>query len=214
MKYIDPKADLRWWIPTITRKAVIIVLLGILLVIYTFTGMKLRAATSVQTQTVISVEEVPITKQQMEKQQEAPKAKAAEVVETDDEKEIDTVKIIVSDFNPDLPPPVISSTNNDEAIDWVKVESKPTVVSTVRPRYPEIAHRSNTEGAVIIEFIIDTTGLILPGSAKVVQAKPEGLFDDAALEAIAQWRFTPGMQRDRKVRVKWRQPIRFTLTNR
>ena len=84
-------------------------------------------------------------------------------------------------------------------------------MSTPKPKYPDIAKKSGLEGAVIVEFVIDTTGDVLPGSAKIVAARPEGIFEEAALNAIYKWKFSPGQQRDRKVRVRWRQPIKFTL---
>jgi len=208
MRYLDPQADLRNWLPLITRKAIIVTLLAIILVFLAFTEVRVKSLKAQEFQVAIQVEDVPITKQEIQKQ-EAPKPQLAEVIETDEPDQADTVVLASSDLDVTAPPPPPPA--EEEAIDWVKVEIKPSVTSQVRPKYPDIAKKSNLEGAVIVEFVIDTNGTVLKGSAKVVQAKPEGIFEEAALDAIYTWKFSPGQQRDRKVRVKWRQPITFKL---
>jgi len=205
VKYLDPKADLRNWLPIITRKATLITLLAMILIFLTFTQVRVKALKIEEYQTMIEVEQIPITKQEIKKQ-EAPKPKAAEVIEVEEEEEADTVTIASSeiDVNETPPPPV-----EIEQVPYFKVEVKPKVLNNPKPKYPDIARRSGLEGTVIVEFVVDTTGDVLAGSARVVQAKPEGIFEDAALKAIYKWKFTPGQQRDRKVLVKWRQPIHF-----
>ncbi|RKZ33487.1 hypothetical protein DRQ33_04215 [bacterium] len=208
MKYIDPKADLRTWIPLVKRKAIIITLLILILVFLTFTEVRVKPMKVQEYQTSIEVEDIPITKQEIKKQ-EAPKPKAAEVIEVEEEEEADTVTIADTDLDVEEPPPPPPA--KIEEIEYVKVEIKPSVVSRPDPQYPDIAKRSGLEGAVIVEFVIDTTGSVLPGSAKIIQAKPEGIFEQAALNAIYKWKFTPGQQRDRRVRVRWQQPIIFRI---
>ena len=209
MKYIDPKADLRTWLPMVTRKATVITLLALLMIFLTFKEVHVKPLKVQQYQVAIQVEDVPITKQEIKKQ-EAPKPRLAEVIEAEEEEEVpDTVELAETDINVEEPPPVTQEAV--EEIPWVKVEIKPQVVSKPLPKYPDIAKKSGLEGIVIVEFVIDTTGDVVPGSAKVIQARPEGIFEQAALDAIYKWKFTPGQQRDRKVRVRWRQPIRFKL---
>jgi len=208
MKYSDPNADLRNWIPVVRRKATIMTLLALILVFLTFKEVRVKPLKMLEYQTSIVVEDVPVTKQEIQKQ-EAPKAQLAEVIEAEEEEQADTIQLASTDLNISEPPPVQSS--DIEEIEWVKVEIKPQVLEQPKPKYPDIAKRSGTEGAVIVEFVIDTTGSVLTGSAKVVQARPEGIFEEAALQAIYTWRFSPGQQRDRKVRVRWRQPITFKL---
>ena len=207
MKYIDKKADLRWWLPSITRKASIITLLALLMLFINFRITRVRAYQAVEYQTSIEVEEVPITRQEIQKQ-EAPKPQLAEVIEADDEEVADTVELAETGLDiTEIPPPI----QVEEEIEFFKVEIKPIVLSRIKPKYPPIAKKSGLEGAVIIEFVVDTTGEVLKGSAKVVSARPEGVFEEAALKAIYQWKFSSGQQRDRKVRVRWQQPIRFKL---
>lgn len=209
MKYSDPKADLRTYMPAVHRKAIIVTLLSLILLFLAFQQARVKPLKTQEYQIAIQVEDVPITKQEIQKQQEPQRQQLAEVIEADEEEEaIDTFDFI-SEINVNQPPPPPPA--EIEEIEWVKVEKKPEVLSNPKPRYPDIAKRSGLEGTVIIEFVIDTTGNVLPNSAKVKAARPEGIFEEAALEAIYQWKFSPGMQRDRKVRVRWQQPIKFQL---
>jgi len=208
MKYIDPKADLTTWLPLVRRKATIITLLALLLIFLNFREFHVKPMKVQEYQTTITVEEIPITKQEIKKQ-EAPKPKAAEVIEAESEEEADTVTIAETDLDVNEPPPPPPA--KIEEIEYVKVEIKPKVLHKELPKYPDIAKRSGLEGAVIVEFVIDTTGDVVPGSARVIQARPKGIFEQAALDAIYKWKFSPGQQRDKKVRVRWQQPIIFKL---
>ncbi len=209
MKYLDISADLRVYLPSVKRKALTIVLLTMLLVFISFASVRVKALKVQDYQTVIQVEEVPITQQQIEQQQVQQITKTANVIEAQENEKADTVKVEIAQF--DEPPPPPPKEDEGEEIQYIKVEIKPKVVSKPMPVYPKIAKDSGTEGIVMIEFVIDTTGIVIPNSAKVIQSRPEKLFDDAAMEAIYKWKFTPGQQRDRKVRVRWQQPIRFEL---
>ena len=55
--------------------------------------------------------------------------------------------------------------------------------------YPRRAQSRGIEGFVIVEFIVTKTGAV--SSAFVVKAKPEGIFDRAALDAVAKFKYKP-----------------------
>lgn len=55
--------------------------------------------------------------------------------------------------------------------------------------YPRRAQSRGIEGFVIVEFIVTKTGSV--SNAKVVKAKPEGVFDRAALDAVAKFKYKP-----------------------
>jgi protein TonB len=59
----------------------------------------------------------------------------------------------------------------------------------INPDYPPRAQTRGIEGYVIVQFTITATGTVK--DAIVVEAQPKGMFDDAALKAIARWRYTP-----------------------
>jgi TonB family protein len=65
----------------------------------------------------------------------------------------------------------------------------PTKVKDVRPVYPPIAREAGVAGVVIIEVKIGTDGRVEEG--RVLRSIP--LLDQAALDAVKQWEFTPTM---------------------
>jgi periplasmic protein TonB len=64
---------------------------------------------------------------------------------------------------------------------------EPTKVRHVPPVYPTMAQQAHVEGIVIIEAIIGIDGRVK--EARVLRSKP--LLDQAALDAVRQWVFTP-----------------------
>jgi len=77
------------------------------------------------------------------------------------------------------------------------------------PRYPVRAQSRNIEGWVVIEFTITPTGTVI--DAKVTDAKPEGTFDRAALNAIVKWKFKPKIENGRPVSQRAVQRLEFNV---
>jgi protein TonB len=79
------------------------------------------------------------------------------------------------------------------------------------PRYPLRAQSRNIGGWVVVEFTITPTGSVI--DPKVTDAKPEGTFDRAALNAIVKWKFKPKIENGRPVahRSIWR--MKFNAKN-
>ena len=90
----------------------------------------------------------------------------------------------------------------------VQVDQKPSILSSPDPKYPEAARRANREAVVLVEFTVDVNGK--PIDIKVTEPKGFG-FDEAAIEAIERWRFTPAKKGGESVPMRVRQPIRFNL---
>ena len=63
----------------------------------------------------------------------------------------------------------------------------PTKIQHVSPVYPQEAQDARVSGMVIIEATINAEGSV--ESAKVLRSIP--MLDQAALDAVKQWRFTP-----------------------
>jgi TonB family protein len=59
----------------------------------------------------------------------------------------------------------------------------------IAPTYPERALERGTEGWVDIEFTVKTDGTTQDGVVKA--AEPAGVFERAALQAVARWRYEP-----------------------
>lgn len=86
------------------------------------------------------------------------------------------------------------------------------VVPLVRipPQYPPRAASRGIEGWVIVQFTITETGAVK--DPKVVDAEPEGIFDEAALRSIVRWRYNPKVENGVAVeRVGVQTIIRFVL---
>jgi len=96
----------------------------------------------------------------------------------------------------------------------VMVEQMPELIGGIAElqrhvRYPEIARKAGVEGRVVVQFIIDEQGNVQ--DPFVVRGIGAGA-DEAALHAVRQVRFTPGMQRGRPVKVQYTIPVQFRLT--
>jgi protein TonB len=83
----------------------------------------------------------------------------------------------------------------------------PRKIADARPIYPEIARQAKKEGTVVIEAVLDTTGRVT--QSRVIQSVP--LLDQAALDAVRQWRYTPTTLGGQPVSVLMTITIRFTL---
>jgi periplasmic protein TonB len=80
----------------------------------------------------------------------------------------------------------------------------------INPDYPPRALSRGLEGWVQVQFTITPTGTV--ADAKVVNAEPKNIFDDAALKAIARWRYNPRVEGGVAVeRVGVQTIIRFQL---
>jgi protein TonB len=83
----------------------------------------------------------------------------------------------------------------------------PRRIRDVAPRYPAIAQASRVEGVVILEAVIAEDGSVQ--DVRVLRSKP--LLDDAAVEAVRQWRFTPTLLGGQPVPVVMTVTVSFTL---
>jgi TonB family protein len=62
-------------------------------------------------------------------------------------------------------------------------------VHRVNPHYPAEAADKKIQGWVLMEFTINTEGV--PTDIRVVESDPPGVFDQAATDALEQWRYRP-----------------------
>jgi protein TonB len=83
----------------------------------------------------------------------------------------------------------------------------PRKVVDVHPVYPEIARSARIEGTVVLEAVVDTAGRVT--QLRVLRSVP--LLDQAALDAVRQWRYTPSQYYGRPVSVLMTVTVRFTL---
>ena len=85
---------------------------------------------------------------------------------------------------------------------------QPQRVRDVQPVYPQLALISRTQGIVIIEATIGADGRVM--NARVLRSAP--LLDQAALEAVRQWEYTPTTLNGVAVPVIMTVTVAFTLS--
>lgn len=83
----------------------------------------------------------------------------------------------------------------------------PRKIADARPLYPEFARTARVEGTVVLEAVLDPAGRVT--QLRVIKSVP--LLDQAALDAVRQWRYTPSMYGGQPVSVLMTITIRFTL---
>jgi protein TonB len=85
---------------------------------------------------------------------------------------------------------------------------QPTKTKHVAPVYPPIAQSARVQGVVIIEAVIGPNGKVQ--DARVLRSIP--LLDQAALDAVKQWEFTPTLLNNVPVPVIMTVTVQFTLS--
>jgi len=84
---------------------------------------------------------------------------------------------------------------------------EPKKIKHVPPVYPDDALAARVQGVVILEAIIDENGDVF--DAKVLRSVP--LLDQAAVDAVRQWRFTPTLLNNVPVQVIMTVTVNFSL---
>jgi TonB family protein len=84
----------------------------------------------------------------------------------------------------------------------------PRRITNVNPIYPAIAQNARVQGVVIIEATIGTTGEVK--DARVLRSIP--LLDQAALDAVKQWRYEPTLLNGTAVPIIMTVTVNFALT--
>jgi len=79
----------------------------------------------------------------------------------------------------------------------------------IPPQYPRDAARSGITGWVQLEVLVNPDGTVR--SARVLDAKPKGLFEAAAVQAVLRWKFKPKVVNGQPVQQKGAQKIEFNL---
>jgi protein TonB len=83
----------------------------------------------------------------------------------------------------------------------------PRKIVDVRPQYPEIARAARVEGTIIMEAVLDTSGRVT--QLRVLKSVP--MLDQAAVDAVRLWRYTPSLYGGHPVSVLMTITVRFTL---
>ncbi len=86
-----------------------------------------------------------------------------------------------------------------------------TLLKSVPPAYPAKAAMSGTEGWVELDFSVLANGTVK--AIGVRAANPTGVFEEAAKNALARWRYAPVLRDGQPTEQRARIRLRFTLQN-
>jgi protein TonB len=86
-------------------------------------------------------------------------------------------------------PPITTTVEPDVPLPVGGEVKAPVVIRRITPLYPKLALTARLNGSVIVECIIDKTGHVR--DVRLVRSSST-LFDQAAIDAVQQWQFTPG----------------------
>jgi len=84
-----------------------------------------------------------------------------------------------------------------------------TRINYVAPKYPRSARRRNMTGSVDVSFLVQKNGTVT--DLVILDSTPGSTFDDAALDAIAQWRFEPTLENGERVEKRTAVRLAFNL---
>ena len=109
----------------------------------------------------------------------------------------------------DVPPPPLTPPTPPAPIKPIRVSGlqAPKKITDVAPRYPAIALAARKEGVVILEAVIGEDGSV----ENVQVLRSVALLDQAAVEAVQQWRFTPTLLGGQPVPVVMTVTVSFNL---
>ena len=131
-------------------------------------------------------------------------------IETGWEEANGSLNRIIGDFDKDAvfgpPPPVVEKAPPPPVRVGFGVRA-PQKLREVNPVYPPIAQSARVQGIVIIEATIGAEGRVT--NARILRSVP--LLDQAAIDAVKQWEFTPTLLNGVPVPVVMTVTVNFTL---
>jgi protein TonB len=101
---------------------------------------------------------------------------------------------------------------SSEALSGADLDQQPSIVYNPAPQYPHDAWRRRQTGTVALAVTIATNGTVR--EARIYRSSGVAALDDAAMAAIARWRFQPARHLGRAIECTVEVPIRFTLPER
>ena len=91
--------------------------------------------------------------------------------------------------------------------EFLAVRAPNHLVFAPKPEYPELARQANMEGTVILNVLVNREGRV----QEVILVRSSPVFDEAAEQAIRQWRFRPAIMGHEPVAAWVMVPIKFVI---
>lgn len=99
---------------------------------------------------------------------------------------------------------VVGGTGDGPVMDY---DQGPKLLKMVRPVYPQDAFVKKIEGTVLLEILIDSTGRVT--RVRIINSIPA--LDQAAIETVKQWVFSPAIKRGHPVPTTANAPVTFRI---
>lgn len=114
-------------------------------------------------------------------------------------------------FNHPESAPAIQNSEPGTTSKYAIYDTPPEIIERVAIAYPEYMKKISLEGELLLDVEVLFTGNV--GEINVINSiiPGEGGLDEAAIEAIKQWRFKPAEYKGKPVSVRITFPVTFTL---
>jgi len=116
-------------------------------------------------------------------------------------------QIEVQPTKPTVTPPSVASKVPVSPMQLEGEVADRPIVRKITPKYPKKARRMGWEGVVVLEFLVDAQGNVY--DIKVVRSSGYAELDQAAINALKQWKFAPKPGANPE---EGRLTVKFTLT--
>lgn len=93
-----------------------------------------------------------------------------------------------------------------------QVDVHPTALYPIKPDYPDKGAERGVEGNVVLLLLIDEAGTVK--EVTVMEANPEGVFEESALAAFRDARFAPAKKNGRAVKCRVVIRVSYELNDR
>ncbi len=126
--------------------------------------------------------------------------------EEEDIEIVDTIEKTSLDPYEEVKTKVIGQTSK-----FVAYEDPPVVIKRISPEYPEFAKNASIEGAVTLEVEVFADGSVGAVEVKKSLLPGPGGLDEAAVEAVKKWEFSPAKSNGKPVAVWVTFDVNFSL---
>jgi protein TonB len=97
----------------------------------------------------------------------------------------------------------------DFVFESYELDQPPQLVARIPPIYPYRARERGIEGVVQIKILVTSEGTV--GQVLILEARPEGIFEESVMKSVPKWKFNPGVIEGQPVTAWVVTNLRFTL---
>jgi protein TonB len=100
--------------------------------------------------------------------------------------------------------------NDTTVYDSIALTTKPELLRSAVPHYPDELRQAGIAGRTVVDFIIDARGRVDTASIKITEAT-DPAFGRSTTKAIASSQWCPGTIGDRPVRARRQQIVNYKI---